>query len=455
MRRRRLRQDRSRHAGGVQGGDGRQAGRAAGADDGARVSARRDAEASLRGVSRSASTSSTASDRRRKQSDSRERRRRAALDILVGTHRLLSKDVQFRDLGLLIVDEEQRFGVAHKERIKQMRKKVDVLTMTATPIPRTLNMSLVGIRDMSVIETPPKDRLAIQTNVVKFDAQVIARAIRSEMARGGQVFFVHNRIESIFSMGNLIQRLVPEARGRDRPRPDGRAHPRDARCSTSWRTRPTCCSRRRSSRTASTSRTPTRIIINRADRYGLSQLYQLRGRVGRSDRPAYRVPADSARGIAVAGRAQAARGDQGVQRSRQRLPRRRARSRDPRRRQSPRRRAERPDRRGRLRDVHEAARRNDSRAEGRGSRRRCARDRQPADRLPDRRALRAGHEPAVDDLSAHRGGASRGRADTDHGGDARPLRSAARGRCSTSPTTAASACWPTNSASRASSARAR
>ncbi|MGH9176400.1 MAG: DEAD/DEAH box helicase, partial [Vicinamibacterales bacterium] len=114
------------------------------------------------------------------------------LDILVGTHRLLSKDVQFKDLGLLIVDEEQRFGVAHKERIKQMRKRVDVLTMTATPIPRTLNMSLVGIRDMSVIETPPKDRLAIQTNVVKFDAQVIGRAIRTELARGGQVFFVHN-----------------------------------------------------------------------------------------------------------------------------------------------------------------------------------------------------------------------------------------------------------------------
>jgi transcription-repair coupling factor (superfamily II helicase) len=134
------------------------------------------------------------------------------LDIIVGTHRLLSKDVQFRDLGLLVVDEEQRFGVTHKERIKQMRKKVDVLTMTATPIPRTLNMSLVGIRDMSVIETPPRDRLAIQTNVIKFDADVIASAIRAEMARGGQTYFVHNRVESIFSMGNLLQRLVPEAR---------------------------------------------------------------------------------------------------------------------------------------------------------------------------------------------------------------------------------------------------
>ncbi|MGH9200900.1 MAG: transcription-repair coupling factor, partial [Vicinamibacterales bacterium] len=134
------------------------------------------------------------------------------VDIAVGTHRLLSKDVQFKDLGLLVVDEEQRFGVAHKEKIKQMRKKVDVLTMTATPIPRTLNMSLVGIRDMSIIETPPKDRLSIQTNVVKFDAPVIERAIRNELARGGQVYFVHNRVESIFSIGSLLQRLVPDAR---------------------------------------------------------------------------------------------------------------------------------------------------------------------------------------------------------------------------------------------------
>jgi transcription-repair coupling factor (superfamily II helicase) len=208
------------------------------------------------------------------------------LDIIVGTHRLLSKDVVFKDLGLLIVDEEQRFGVAHKERIKQMRKKIDVLTMTATPIPRTLNMSLVGIRDMSVIETPPKDRLAIQTNVVKFDSEVIARAIRNEMARGGQVFFIHNRIESIFSMGNLIQRLVPEARvvighGQmgehilEKAMLDFMAHKADVLLST------TIVENGIDIPNANT------MIINRADRYGLSQLYQLRGRVGRSDRPAY------------------------------------------------------------------------------------------------------------------------------------------------------------------------
>jgi transcription-repair coupling factor (superfamily II helicase) len=208
------------------------------------------------------------------------------LDILVGTHRLLSKDVQFRDLGLLVVDEEQRFGVAHKERIKQMRRKVDVLTLTATPIPRTLNMSLVGIRDMSVIETAPKDRLSIQTHVVKFDQGVVTRALRTELARGGQVYFVHNRVESIFSMANLLQRLVPEARivvghgqmGDDtleKTMFDFVAHKYDVLLST------TIVENGLDIPNANT------IVINRADRYGLSQLYQLRGRVGRSDRPAY------------------------------------------------------------------------------------------------------------------------------------------------------------------------
>jgi transcription-repair coupling factor (superfamily II helicase) len=208
------------------------------------------------------------------------------VEIIVGTHRLLSKDVQFRDLGLLVVDEEQRFGVAHKERIKQMRKRVDVLTMTATPIPRTLNMSLAGIRDMSIIETPPKDRLSIQTNVVKFDQEVIRRAILTEMERGGQVYFVHNRVESIFSLGNLITRLVPEARvvvghGQmsedelERAMVEFVAHKFDVLLAT------TIIENGLDIPNANT------IIINRADRYGLSQLYQLRGRVGRSDRRAY------------------------------------------------------------------------------------------------------------------------------------------------------------------------
>jgi transcription-repair coupling factor (superfamily II helicase) len=208
------------------------------------------------------------------------------VDIIVGTHRLLSKDVQFRDLGLLVVDEEQRFGVAHKEKIKQMKKKVDVLTMSATPIPRTLNMSLIGIRDMSIIETPPKDRLSIQTSVVKFDQEVIRRSIRNEIERGGQVFFVHNRVESIFSIAGLVQRLVPEARvvvghgqmdeeALERAMLDFVAKKFDVLLAT------TIVENGLDIPNANT------IIINRADRYGLSQLYQLRGRVGRSDRPAY------------------------------------------------------------------------------------------------------------------------------------------------------------------------
>ena len=208
------------------------------------------------------------------------------VDILVGTHRILSKDVRFRDLGLLVVDEEQRFGVTHKERIKQMRKKVDVLTMTATPIPRTLNMSLVGIRDMSVIETPPRDRLSIQTQVIKFDADVVRRAIATEIERGGQVYFVHNRVESIHSIGSLVARLVPEARiavahgqmGEDdleKVMLDFVTHKFDVLLAT------TIVENGLDIPNANT------MIINHADKYGLAQLYQLRGRVGRSDRRAY------------------------------------------------------------------------------------------------------------------------------------------------------------------------
>ena len=208
------------------------------------------------------------------------------VDVIVGTHRLFSKDVEFRDLGLLIVDEEQRFGVAHKERLKQLRQKVDVLTLTATPIPRTLNMSLIGIRDMSVIETPPKDRLSIRTNVVKFDPTVIETAIRTELEREGQVYLVHNRIQSIDSIGSLIQRLVPEARLAVVHGQSGEtdlekamigfvAHEYDVLLST------TIIENGLDIPNVNT------IIVNHAERYGLAQLYQLRGRVGRSNRRAY------------------------------------------------------------------------------------------------------------------------------------------------------------------------
>ena len=147
------------------------------------------------------------------------------IDILIGTHRLLSKDIKFADLGLLVVDEEQRFGVRHKERIKQMRKQVDVLTMSATPIPRTLHMSLVGLRDMSVIETPPKDRMAIQTVVASWDEKLIQSSLEQELERGGQVYFVHNRVESIWEIAAKLQDTGSEG-----------AHHRGARADVGRRT---------------------------------------------------------------------------------------------------------------------------------------------------------------------------------------------------------------------------
>jgi transcription-repair coupling factor (superfamily II helicase) len=208
------------------------------------------------------------------------------IDILIGTHRILSKDIKFSDLGLLIVDEEQRFGVRHKERIKQMRKQVDVLTMSATPIPRTLHMSLVGLRDMSVIETPPKDRMAIQTVVANWDEKLIQSAIEQELERGGQVYFVHNRVESIWEIAAKLQAMVPKARvavGHGQMS-EGELekvmlkfmhHEADILVATTIIENgldiPLC----------------NTILINRADRLGLSELYQLRGRVGRSSRRAY------------------------------------------------------------------------------------------------------------------------------------------------------------------------
>jgi transcription-repair coupling factor (superfamily II helicase) len=215
-----------------------------------------------------------------------ERLKRGEADIVVGTHRLLSRDVGFRDLGLLIVDEEQRFGVAHKERLKQLRRKVDVLAMTATPIPRTLNMSLVGIRDISVIETPPRNRLAIHTEVMTFNPERVRQAIEAELARDGQVFYIHNRIERIEQAAEMIRRLVPA----------GRIAVAHAKMSSPALERTMAAFvAGKYNLLVSTAiiengldipRANT-IIVDRADRFGLAQLYQLRGRVGRSERPAY------------------------------------------------------------------------------------------------------------------------------------------------------------------------
>ncbi len=208
------------------------------------------------------------------------------VDVLIGTHRLLSNDVKLPKLGLVVVDEEQRFGVGHKEKLKQLKKKVDVLTLSATPIPRTLNMSLLGMRDMSVIETPPRDRLAINTQVVQFSESVIRSAIELELARNGQIFFIHNRVETIESVAALVQKIVPNARvaighgqmnekEMEQVMLDFMDYKYDILVATTIIENGIDIPR------ANT------IIINRADNYGLSQLYQLRGRVGRSNRRAY------------------------------------------------------------------------------------------------------------------------------------------------------------------------
>ncbi len=208
------------------------------------------------------------------------------LDIVIGTHRLLSKDLVFKDLGLVVVDEEQRFGVAHKERLKALKTRVDVLTLTATPIPRTLNMALLGLRDMSTIETPPKNRLAIQTSVVKFSPDVIRAAIELELARNGQIYFVHNRVETIHSVAARIQQLVPQARiaiahGQMGERDLERVMLRFVQDELDVLVATTIIENGLDIPRVNT------IIVDRADLYGLSQLYQLRGRVGRSDRRAY------------------------------------------------------------------------------------------------------------------------------------------------------------------------
>jgi len=208
------------------------------------------------------------------------------VDIAIGTHRLLQKDVKFKNLGLLVVDEEQRFGVAHKEKIKQFCQNVDVLTMTATPIPRTLHMSLLGVRDISNIETPPKDRLAVVTEMMPWNEARIKEAILRELDRGGQVFFLHNRVQSIGAMTALLSRLLPSA---EIAYAHGQMDERELESVMLAFT-----ARRYDVLVATTiiesgldMPNVNTIIINRADRFGLAQLYQLRGRVGRSSKRAY------------------------------------------------------------------------------------------------------------------------------------------------------------------------
>ena len=211
---------------------------------------------------------------------------KGSVDICIGTHRLVQKDVAFKDLGLVVIDEEQRFGVAHKERLKQMRHEVDVLTLTATPIPRTLHLSLAGIRDMSTIETPPEERLPIKTYVSEFSDDLIREAIRRELDRQGQVYFLHNRVHNIDYMAGYVQRLVPEATV-------GVAHgqmPEEQleRAMLDFSQEKfdvlVCTTIIESGLDIANVNT---LVVNRADTFGLSQLYQLRGRVGRGARRAY------------------------------------------------------------------------------------------------------------------------------------------------------------------------
>jgi len=217
------------------------------------------------------------------------------IDIAVGTHRLLSQDVMFKDLGLVLVDEEQRFGVKHKERLKQLKKSVDVISMSATPIPRTLHMSLLGLRDMSVIETPPKDRLAIHTVVAPFQPELIRSAIELELARGGQVYFLHNRVDSIWTRASMIQALAPGSR-------IGVGHGQMAEAELE-KTMLQFMRREFDILVCTTIiengldiPLANTMLVENAEKYGLSELYQLRGRVGRSNRRAYAyllVPPDT------------------------------------------------------------------------------------------------------------------------------------------------------------------
>ena len=208
------------------------------------------------------------------------------VDVLIGTHRLISKDVEFKKLGLLVVDEEQRFGVAHKEKLKRLSVGVDVISMTATPIPRTLQMSLAGVRDLSVIETPPAGRTAIQTYIIPFRKQVLAQAIRQELRRGGQVFFVHNKIETLPSLIRGINELVPEARTAMGHGQMGERRLEEVMLRFIAGEIDVFCTTTIIENGIDIPRANT-MIINRADRFGLAQLYQLRGRVGRSHQHAY------------------------------------------------------------------------------------------------------------------------------------------------------------------------
>jgi transcription-repair coupling factor (superfamily II helicase) len=223
---------------------------------------------------------------RKQQQETAKGLKSGVIDIVIGTHRLLSKDIKYKDLGLLIIDEEQRFGVTHKEKIKQLKANIDVLTLTATPIPRTLHMSMLGVRDLSVIETPPENRFPVQTYVLEYNPPLVREAIERELARDGQVYFLYNRVEDIERKAEEISNLVPDARV---------AYAHGKMNETELEAAVLSFLEGEYDVLVSTTIIETGVdipnvntlIVHDADRMGLSQLYQLRGRVGRSNRVAY------------------------------------------------------------------------------------------------------------------------------------------------------------------------
>jgi transcription-repair coupling factor (superfamily II helicase) len=222
----------------------------------------------------------------REQKEILQRLKEGKVDIVIGTHRLLQKDISFRDLGLVVIDEEHRFGVSHKEKLKQMRRLVDVITLTATPIPRTLQMAVSGIRDLSLIQTPPENRLSIRTSVIRYDDEVIRQAIQREFDRGGQVFFVHHRVQNIQPLANHLKRLIPEAslsiaHGQMKGKELEKVMLQFVRKEINLLV---CTSIIESGLDIPTANT---ILINHAERFGLADLYQIRGRVGRGSHQAY------------------------------------------------------------------------------------------------------------------------------------------------------------------------
>ena len=349
------------------------------------------------------------------------------IEVLIGTHRLLSRDVIPKQLGLIVVDEEQRFGVRQKELLRQLRLEVDALSMSATPIPRTLHMSLAGLRDISVIATPPRGRQPIRTHVTEYDEALVAAAVRREIGREGQVFYLHNRVETIYEAAEKLRRLVPEARigvghGQMDDKQLEQAMVEFLRGDLDVLVATTIIESGLDIPQVNT------LIIERADVLGLAQLYQIRGRVGpwRERRP--RLPHVPGRERALRGGARAPGGARRLHGARLGLPRRAARSRAARRRQPARRRAVGPRRGGRLRALLRPARRGRRRAE-----RQPRRAHAPGAPRSRARRLRAGRLRRLRGRQArrpppHRAVGDRRRAARHPDRAHRPLRRAARSR---------------------------